>query len=79
MALLAGGFLLGARAALGTGQAPAGGEAYVVQEGDTLWELARLRVGPEADPRPYVEAIREGNRIGAGHIHPGQLLVLPPV
>ena len=68
----------------GAGSALGGGEAgsdpvrrYVVAEGDTLWEIARRLVGPEGDPRPVVEELRVGNRLGGGAILEGQTLILP--
>jgi hypothetical protein len=48
-----------------------------VAEGDTLWEIARRLVGPEGDPRPVVEELRVGNRLGGGAILEGQTLILP--
>src|SRR6266545_1586182 len=42
----------------------AGGQRYVVRAGDTLWGIARARVGPRADPRPLVEGIKEANGLG---------------
>src|ERR671924_209216 len=47
---------------------------YVVAEGDTLWEIARRLVGPEGDPRPVVERIREANRLGTAVLIEGQPL-----
>jgi hypothetical protein len=52
-------------------------ERHVVQVGDTLWELARARIGPEGDPRPLVAEIREVNRLGAGPLEAGRILLLP--
>jgi nucleoid-associated protein YgaU len=76
------------RAALGRGSeppgAPAGGAAHsseaqvVVRPGDTLWEIARAVVGPEGDPRPVVERIREANRLAPSEgLLPGMSLVVP--
>jgi nucleoid-associated protein YgaU len=75
------------RAALGRGTeptgAPAGGAAHsearvVVRPGDTLWEIARAVVGPEGDPRPVVERIREANRLAPSQgLLPGMSLVVP--
>ena len=50
---------------------------YVVVEGDTLWEIARTLVGPEGDPRPVIDRIREANHLGTAVLIEGQLLVLP--
>lgn len=50
---------------------------HVVRAGETLWGIARARVGPAEDPRPLVDAIREMNRIGPGALRPGVELRLP--
>lgn len=69
-------------AASGRAEAPAGGsagEVHVVEEGDTLWAIARGLVGPEGDPRPVVHELREANDLGPGFtLLPGVRLVLPP-
>ena len=48
-----------------------------VEPGMTLWELARDRVGPDGDPRPYIEQIRELNGLATSELRVGDLLVLP--
>jgi nucleoid-associated protein YgaU len=60
------------------GSAPgaAAGERYVVQRGDTLWSIAVGRA-PGVDPRPVVQAIADANRVDAGSLVPGQVLVIP--
>lgn len=50
---------------------------YVVQAGDTLWEIARHRVGPGGDPRPVVRDIREVNGLHSAALMPGKMLLLP--
>jgi len=75
------------RAALGGGQAADGlsaGEGsasqarLVVRPGETLWEIARAVVGPEGDPRPVVERIREANGLAPSEsLLPGTSLVVP--
>jgi nucleoid-associated protein YgaU len=55
--------------------APAG-DRYVVQRGDTLWSIALSRA-PGIDPRSLVQAIAEANRVDAGSLVPGQVLVIP--
>jgi nucleoid-associated protein YgaU len=52
------------------------GERYVVQRGDTLWSIAVGRA-PGVDPRPVVQAIADANRVDAGSLVPGQVLVIP--
>jgi LysM repeat protein len=60
------------------GSAPgaAAGDRYVVQRGDTLWSIAVGRA-PGVDPRPVVQAIVDANRVDAGSLVPGQVLVIP--
>ena len=51
-------------------------EAYVVQQGDTLWSIAAARY--DGDPRAGVRAIREANDLaGSNIVWPGQELVVP--
>jgi nucleoid-associated protein YgaU len=79
--VLVGGLTAVAGRALGAGQgagrAPAPAR-YVVRPGDTVWDLARQRVGPEEDPRPMVTAIVEANHLPGAEIIPGMELVVPP-
>jgi hypothetical protein len=49
----------------------------VVQPGQTLWSIAKGRIGPEADPRPYIQVIRELNRLPTSDLEVGQRLLLP--
>jgi nucleoid-associated protein YgaU len=49
---------------------------YVVRSGDTLWSIAVRLGGPDADPRPLVEAIAAANHTD-GMLVPGQTLRLP--
>ena len=56
---------------------PAGAHR-VVRAGDTLWDIARARVGPEGDPRPLVEAIREANHLRTGPLVAGRVIVVVP-
>jgi hypothetical protein len=51
------------------------GARYVVQPGDTLWDIA-IEHAPSKDPREVIHAIGAANRIETG-IVPGQELVLP--
>lgn len=52
----------------------AGGYAYVVRPGDTLWSIA-TRLEPSGDPRPLVDQLA-GELHGAG-LQPGEVLVVP--
>lgn len=70
--------LWAAGSALGGSEAP--GEPvrrHVVAEGETLWEIAREMVGPEGDPRPIIEEIRQANELEASLVFSGQVLRLP--
>jgi LysM repeat protein len=49
---------------------------YVVQAGDRLWDLAE-RLGPEDDPRRFVQQVRDLNELTTSAIVPGQKLFLP--
>jgi Tfp pilus assembly protein FimV len=61
----------------GTVAGRAGPERYVVQPGDTLWEIARVRVGSEADPRPFVDRIRELSGLETSALRAGEVLLVP--
>jgi LysM repeat protein len=50
-------------------------DRYVVQRGDTLWELAASRYG--GDPREGVWRIRDRNGLVATTLQPGTILYLP--
>jgi len=58
-------------------QPPCPATQVVVQEGDTLWGLARDHGPLGADPRQVVSRIREMNRLDGCLIHPGQVLLVP--
>jgi LysM domain len=60
----------------GPARGAAAGDRYVVQRGDTLWSIAVSRA-PGSDPRPVVQAIADANRVDAGSLVPGQVLVIP--
>jgi len=50
--------------------------SYVVREGDTLWSIAE-RLAPGTDPRPVVDAVVLANRVDAGALVPGRILIIP--
>jgi hypothetical protein len=50
----------------------------LVEPGETLWSIARARIGPEGDPRPFILEIRELNGLRSSALVAGQRLVLPP-
>jgi LysM repeat protein len=62
----------------GTAPGPAPPKRYVVRAGDTLWEIARARVGQASDPRPVVAEIRDLSGLSTSSLRPGQVLLLPP-
>jgi hypothetical protein len=81
-ALLTSAFLvlgLGGRA-LGGASEPAGERTrprILIEPGQTLWSIAKGVVGPEADPRPYIQQIRELNGLATSELQVGQRLALP--
>jgi Tfp pilus assembly protein FimV len=54
---------------------PAPRVTYVVEQGDTLWSIAR-RVAPGRDPRPVVDRLIEVNDVRGG-LQAGQELSIP--
>ena len=54
---------------------PAPRVSYVVEQGDTLWSIAR-RVAPGRDPRPVVDGLIEVNDVRGG-LQAGQELSIP--
>jgi nucleoid-associated protein YgaU len=48
---------------------------YLVEPGDTLWEIAAERYG--GDPREGVWRLREANGLRAATLRPGQMIVVP--
>ena len=49
--------------------------SHVVQQGETLWQLAG-EADPEDDPRDVVDRLIRANELDGGRIIPGQELVL---
>jgi nucleoid-associated protein YgaU len=81
-ALVGAAVLVAGRAAGGPpGTSPASPlvERYVVRSGDTLWEIARTRVGAAADPRPFIEEIRDLSGLATSSLRAGQVLLVPAV
>ncbi len=52
---------------------------YVVEPGDTMWEIAASHATPSVDLRKMIAEIEELNDIDAGHLVPGQRLLIPGV
>ena len=48
----------------------------VVQQGDSLWNIAQ-RQAPTRDPRDTIHEIRELNALRSNLIQPGQVLLVP--
>ena len=79
VAVLFGAFSLGRSAsqAAPPSAAPVAEQQHVtVQQGDSLWTLAR-RIAPDNDPREVVAMIRDLNGLSSARLRPGQQLVLP--
>jgi nucleoid-associated protein YgaU len=71
------GRLTGEPARAGTdGAPPVVTASVVVQQGDSLWNIAQ-RVSPDADPREVVDRIRDLNGLRSNLIQPGQVLLVP--
>ena len=72
------GFLAGRAAGdPGTDAAVPAADVYVVRPGDTLWEIARMRLGADVDPRAYIEELGDANGLDGVALTPGMRLVLP--
>lgn len=52
-------------------------ESVVIQEGDTLWDLALQYAPEEQDIRSYIQEVRELNRMTSDQIHAGHSIILP--
>jgi LysM repeat protein len=75
MAVLVAGQAAGGEIGAITGGRPEA--THVVRAGDTLWEIARARVGSAGDPRPLVQVLREANGLGTGPVRVGEVLIVP--
>lgn len=49
----------------------------IVQEGDTLWDIASEVTPNSRDVRETIDEIKEKNEIGNGYIYEGQRLQVP--
>lgn len=52
-------------------------QAYVVVQGDTLWQIASRHYGDDLDPRRVVHHIRSVNGLKDPVLYPGDKLLLP--
>lgn len=50
---------------------------YVVQPGDTLWQIAREYQPPRTDIRVFIDRIIKVNKLPGPTIYPGQALYIP--
>lgn len=48
-----------------------------VQEGDTLWNLAKPYYDGKSDYRKFIHEIRKLNDLEEGVIFPGQIIIIP--
>ncbi len=53
-------------------------DRYVVQAGDTLWDIAMDATPLGGDVRHTLAVIRDANVLETSEIHPGQELQIPP-
>jgi hypothetical protein len=51
-------------------------QLHVVDDGESLWELARI-YSPGGDPRAFVHEVRRLNHLASPQVFPGQSLILP--
>jgi len=58
-------------------EAPQAVAEYVVQPGDTLWEIAGGVATPGSDLRETVMSVKELNHLAGSMLHPGQVLLVP--
>ena len=66
------------RADVSAGLAPVVTHSVVVEQGDSLWNIAQ-RLAPSQDPREVVHEIRQLNGLRSNLIQPGQVLLVPSV
>ena len=50
---------------------------YVVESGDTIWEIASAVASPDQDVRHLVADISRLSGVETGSIFPGQILLIP--
>lgn len=56
---------------------PAAATEYVVEAGDTLWEIATAHAGPDVDVRNLIADIKDVSGFESSAIFPGQVLFIP--
>ena len=76
LALLVAGLWAGKAASAGLEHPEPRYRTYVVRPGDTVWAIAQRVAGPEADPRPLVDAIEQRNAID-GTLLAGEVIRVP--
>ena len=50
---------------------------YIVKDGDTIWDIAKLYVDKHTDVRVVVREIREVNQLSGTMIYNGDVLLIP--
>lgn len=58
-------------------ESPVATTEYIVDVGDTLWNIARSNMSATADVRSVVFIIQDLNGIEGGAIYPGQVILVP--
>ncbi len=48
-----------------------------IEEGDTLWQLAREYVPERMDIRKFIEIVKKQNSLPSGDVRPGQIIQFP--
>lgn len=62
------------------GHADVSCQKYIVQQGDTIWDIACSMINDKKDdPREYICAIQKMNNFSDSVINPGDVLLLPKV
>ncbi|MDO7904939.1 LysM peptidoglycan-binding domain-containing protein [Paenibacillus sp. JX-17] len=65
------------KAFAGSAEPVGSGQQIVVEQGDTLWEIAVSHKPKTMDTRVYIEAIKMASGMTDSSIETGQILVLP--
>jgi LysM repeat protein len=58
-------------------EAPVPTAEYVVESGDTIWDIARSNMTASSDIRTAVTDIQSLNGLDGGDIYPGQVILVP--
>ncbi len=74
---IAAAFLLVGGAGADAGTPPTPPQEYVVESGDTLWEVAARHTAPGDDVRVVIGQIKAASGIATSSLRPGQVLLIP--